>query len=225
MLEEKCGCLYRGYGVAWDCFLACFAHTKGMNYLAHLYLSQPTVDSHYGNLLGDFRKGVNVAALPFSVQQGLQNHYLVDRFTDSHPEVMAAKQVFPKSQRRFAPVALDMIFDHFLIKNWSTYSSITFDDFCYRSFNLLREGMPAMPVPMQRTVSHMIEHHWFNSYASFDGITYAITRVANSIRFANQFARSVDTLGAQYSLLEAQFHHFFPALIDHVNAHAIEEGI
>ena len=89
-----------------------------MNYLAHLYLSQPTVDSHYGNLLGDFRKGVNVAALPFSVQQGLQNHYLVDRFTDSHPEVMAAKQVFPKSQRRFAPVALDMIFDHFLIKNY-----------------------------------------------------------------------------------------------------------
>ncbi len=25
-----------------------------MNYLAHLYLAQPTADSHFGNLLGDF---------------------------------------------------------------------------------------------------------------------------------------------------------------------------
>ena len=31
-----------------------------MNYLAHLFLARPTADSQFGNLLGDFRRGVDI---------------------------------------------------------------------------------------------------------------------------------------------------------------------
>ena len=52
-----------------------------MNYLAHLFLARPTADSQFGNLLGDFRRGVDIKEFGQAVQLGLKNHYEVDRFT------------------------------------------------------------------------------------------------------------------------------------------------
>ena len=100
-----------------------------MNYLAHLFLARPTADSHFGNLLGDFRRGVDINTFGNAVRLGLKNHYEVDRFTDRHETVLAAKTLFHKSRRRFAPVALDIYFDHLLIKHWATFTPQGFDDF------------------------------------------------------------------------------------------------
>ena len=107
-----------------------------MNYLAHLYFAQRTADSHFGNLLGDFRQGVKVNNLSPMVRLGLENHYEVDRYTDSHPAVVEAKQLFDTKRRRFAPVALDIYFDHLLIKHWSKFSTTSFRDFSVNSFTL-----------------------------------------------------------------------------------------
>lgn len=194
-----------------------------MNYLAHLFLAQPTAQSHCGNLLGDFRKGVSLNGLPDGVRNGLSNHYLVDKFTDAHEQVKHAKLLFAPQHRRFAPVALDMMFDHLLIKHWCCYSNTPFTQFCQRSYGLLNEARPLMPLAMYKTVSHMIENDWFNSYAKFDGIAYAISRVANRIRFTNQFAQSVTTLEANYAAFEHHFNVFFPQLIQHVAHHGIEQ--
>ena len=100
-----------------------------MNYLAHLFLARPTADSQFGNLLGDFRRGVDIKEFGQAVQLGLKNHYEVDRFTDSHTSVLAAKALFHKSRRRFAPVALDIYFDHLLIKHWASFTTQGFDEF------------------------------------------------------------------------------------------------
>ena len=68
-----------------------------MNYLAHLYFAKPTADSHFGNLLGDFGGRRHVNGLPITVKNALENHYLVDRFTDAHPLVKEAKHFFHHS--------------------------------------------------------------------------------------------------------------------------------
>ena len=97
-----------------------------MNYLAHLFLARPTADSHFGNLLGDFRRGVDVNSYSSAVLLGLRNLYDVDKFTDSHDSVREAKTLFDKSRRRFAPVALDIYFDHLLIKHWDKFTTQDF---------------------------------------------------------------------------------------------------
>ncbi len=123
-----------------------------MNYLAHLFLARPTADSHFGNLLGDFRRGVDISRFGNAVQLGLKNHYEVDRFTDSHTSVLAAKALFHESRRRFAPVALDIYFDHLLIKHWTLFTTQSFDDFREQSFSLLERRLPTMPRTMQHSV-------------------------------------------------------------------------
>ena len=188
-----------------------------MNYLAHLFLARPTADSHFGNLLGDFRRGVDISRFGNAVQLGLKNHYEVDRFTDSHTSVLAAKALFHESRRRFAPVALDIYFDHLLIKHWTLFTTQSFDDFREQSFSLLERRLPTMPRTMQHSVGHMITHDWFEDYAKEEGIAKAISVVAKRIRFPNTFHFTVDDINANQDEIEKRFLGFFPDLIKHIN--------
>ncbi|MDO6569235.1 ACP phosphodiesterase [Alteromonas sp. 1_MG-2023] len=195
-----------------------------MNYLAHLFLAQPNADSHYGNLLGDFRKGIVIDTLNDGVSKGLENHYTVDRFTDNHASVKQAKALFKPEHRRFAPVAIDMLFDHLLITHWQQFSNIPFHAFCQQSFSLLEGNLHAMPKPMQRSVSHMITHNCFADYAEFEGIGFAIQAVAKRIRFKNDFAQCVQDIEANFETLNSLFLSFFPTLIKHIEQHGPEFG-
>ncbi|WP_109338825.1 ACP phosphodiesterase [Saliniradius amylolyticus] len=188
-----------------------------MNYLAHLYLAQPTADSHFGNLLGDFCRGLDTSVYSQPVLAGLNNHRRVDRFTDAHPEVLAAKSVFSRRRRRFAGIALDVLFDHFLIRHWAQYNDQAFDDFCQQAYARLERRLPMMPPRMQRVVSMMIQHHWMAHYRTLEGVGQALDRIADRIRFQHQFYGSVEELACHYDQLESRFLRFFPELVDHID--------
>ncbi|MEM0514790.1 ACP phosphodiesterase [Pseudoalteromonas sp. YIC-827] len=193
-----------------------------MNYLAHLYLAQPNADSHFGNLLGDFRRGLVHQQWPKAVQLGLENHLLVDRFTDKHSSVRAAIGLFSPQRRRFAPVALDVLFDHLLIRHWQEYSNAEFDDFRRQSYQLLDTRTELMPERMQTVVGKMCEQDWFATYAELDGVAMALDRIASRIRFENSFAGAIDDIERHFDALEAHFLAFFPELIAHVQAQDLE---
>ncbi|TLX50449.1 DUF479 domain-containing protein [Pseudoalteromonas ruthenica] len=195
-----------------------------MNYLAHLFLAQNTADSHFGNLLGDFRRGVSTEQLPRPVYLGLKNHLLVDKFTDNNEQVRQAKQLFSPQRRRFAGVALDVLFDHFLIRHWSRFSSTEFANFRNHAYTLLLRRQSHMPQAMQQVVARMSDQDWFSTYAHLDGVALALDNIAKRIRFNNEFAGSINDIEQHFEQFEAVFLHFFPLLCEHVQHHAIEQG-
>lgn len=195
-----------------------------MNYLAHLYLAQPTADSHFGNLLGDFGGRRHIEQLPMTVTNGLDNHYLVDKFTDSHREVKQAKQYFSPQRKRFAGVAVDVVFDHFLIVHWQHFNEQSLSDFKHTSYQLLNEGIPVMPSRMQHVVTSMTQNDWFKEYETIDGIGLALDNIAKRIRFTNNFAGAAEDIARHYDELEAVFLAFFPELIKHVNQFNLENA-
>lgn len=196
-----------------------------MNYLAHLFLAQPTADSHYGNLLGDFRRGVEINALPITVLNGLKNHYLVDKFTDQHLLVKQAKVVFSAEKQRFSGIAIDVLFDYFLIKHWAQFSSHDFNAFKQQSYDLLQKRQPVMPARMQLVTGKIIEQDWFESYAHFTSIGSALDNISRRIRFKNQFSGSIKDIEKHYDELEQIFLLFFPELMAHVAQANLESNL
>jgi acyl carrier protein phosphodiesterase len=192
-----------------------------VNYLAHLYFAKPTADSHFGNLLGDFGGKRHVEQLPNTVKNALNNHYLVDKFTDSHSLVKEAKQYFSSERKRFAGVAIDVVFDHFLIRHWQQFSKHPLHDF-KRSYALLNERIAVMPPRMQQVVTSMTKNDWFKEYETINGVGLALDNIAKRIRFTNNFAGTAEDIARNYHELEAIFLAFFPELIEHVNEHALE---
>ncbi len=193
-----------------------------MNYLAHLYLAQPNADSHFGNMLGDFGGTKHLKSLPAAVNNGLNNHYLVDKFTDAHAEIKQAKLLFSASKRRFSGIALDVLFDHFLIRHWSRFHQVPFEQFKQKSYRLLNDRLTEMPSKMQIIVRSITTNDWFDEYRTVQGIGLALDNIAKRIRFANKFTGSIEDIHKHYDELEAVFLAFFPQLIAHVEQHGLE---
>ncbi|MGB1465415.1 MAG: ACP phosphodiesterase [Alcanivorax nanhaiticus] len=193
-----------------------------MNYLAHLSLAQPSVSSKVGNMLGDFMRGVDADALSMPVRQGLDNHRLVDRFTDSHDWVLMQRRQFSPARRRFAGVALDVLFDHFLWQHWSVLYSSSREESIQRHYQDLLAGKNLMPEMMQRRMQRMVENDLLNRYGELQQVGQALDAIADRIRFANAFAGIVEEIIPRYDELEQGFLDFYPELKRAVDKAAIE---
>ncbi|MCK5913136.1 MAG: DUF479 domain-containing protein, partial [Desulfuromusa sp.] len=93
-----------------------------MNYLAHLYLSDPNPLAWAGSLMGDFVKGTVPETLPGELSRHLKLHRHIDSLTQR-------SEIFQTSRRRLDPhfrhgrsVLVDVFYDHFLANHWDEYS-------------------------------------------------------------------------------------------------------
>jgi len=194
-----------------------------MNYFAHLVLSQPTVESTVGNLLGDFAKGVDRYQLSAAISAGLDNHRAVDRFTDAHPEIQVLKSLFSTHRRRFAGIALDVYFDHLLMKHWSRFEVRTLQSVIDEFYQRMVEGRVLMPSSqMQSTTQRMVDYDWFGSYREIESIGHALDRIASRIRYKNNFEGAIEDIVEHQDVIENSFLTFFPQLHEHVTTLRIE---
>jgi len=194
-----------------------------MNYLAHLLLAQPTSHSRIGNLLGDFFHGTRLELLSPAMAAALYNHRAVDWFTDRHPEVRAARLLFSPQMRRFAPIALDMLFDFCLIKHWRRFYDSDFTDYKQQLYLNLQHDLPQMPEAMARTFKAVTEQDWFGNYAQLEGIQQALRRMASRGRFTARYAAVADELPQLQTSTEQVFLSFFPQLQQFIQQAAIEQ--
>lgn len=183
-----------------------------MNHLAHVFLAPDSPEARVGSILGDFTRGVDLMALPDAVRQGVRHHRAVDSFTDQHPDVLASKQVFSRQRRRFAGVALDILYDHFLLKHWNRFSDIEQDRFIRRIYGELQEHEHLMPAPMAKVTRRMVWHDWFGAYQDLERVGYALDRVADRVRFRNNFNGIITEIRDNQPELERNFLSFFPDL-------------
>lgn len=194
-----------------------------MNYLAHLLLAQPNTDSRIGNLLGDFYHGTRLEQLSPAVAAGLYNHRAVDWFTDHDADVRAARLLFSPQMRRFAAIALDMLFDFYLIKHWSLFFSSNFIDTKLNLYAQLQSDLVCMPEAMAKTFYAVTSQDWFGSYARLEGIQYALRRMALRGRFTAPYAAIAEELPQVQPETEQIFLNFFPKLQHFIQQAAIEQ--
>lgn len=191
-------------------------HDRGlMNYLAHAVLAEASAQSLVGNLLGDFCKGVDLRTVSPSVLAGLANHRAVDRYTDAHILVQQAKHLFSPQRRRFAGVALDVLFDYFLIKHWSLFYADSFPAAKTELYRRLALAEPLMPATMLPSMQRLRQQDWFSVYQELRGVGSVLDHIAGRLRFKNHFNDCLDDIKPNYVQLEQVFLQFFPSLLFH----------
>ncbi|KEF32430.1 Acyl carrier protein phosphodiesterase [Marinobacter nitratireducens] len=186
-----------------------------MNYLAHAFLAPDSAEARVGSILGDFTRGVDLGGLPADVLAGVRHHRAIDAFTDRHPAVLESKQLFSRQRRRFAGVALDILYDHYLLRHWERYANCPRDRFINLVYCELQEYEQIMPATMLTMSRRMVSHDWFSAYADLDNVGYALDRVAGRLRFPNGFAGIIEEIRESDRELEYLFLEFFPDLQSH----------
>lgn len=181
-----------------------------MNYLAHLYLSEPTEDAWLGSLLGDFVKGPLDERYNEAITRAIALHRNIDTFTDAHPVVLQSKARISPQRRRYAGIMIDMFYDHFLAKCWTDFHDDPLDAFTARIYSMLGRRHAMLPDRLQRIAPVMAQGDWLGSYADVRSIRTALDRMGQRLTRENRLLHSAEELAGNYAGLEADFRAFLP---------------
>jgi acyl carrier protein phosphodiesterase len=190
-----------------------------MNYLAHLYLSEPTEDAWLGSLLGDFVKGPLDARYNEAITRAIALHRKIDTFTDAHPVVLRSKARISGERRRYAGIMIDMFYDHFLAKYWPEFHDQPLAAFTARIYSMLGRQHANLPERLQRMAPGMAQKDWLGSYAQVSSIHTALDRMGQRLTRENRLLNSADELVEHYAGLEADFRAFLPEVVEYARGH------
>ncbi|MEL7290904.1 MAG: ACP phosphodiesterase [Pseudomonadota bacterium] len=150
-----------------------------MNFLAHLHIADHCQSNLLGNLLGDFVKGAPEPHYPEAIAKGVRLHRFVDSYTDQHSEVKSVKTLFDNGTRRYAPIALDMFWDHCLAAHFSEYHPQSLSSFSRAAHRRVAKDMQlSLPPRFVQVHSAMQQGRWLESYQHLDNIGYALERMS-----------------------------------------------
>ena len=187
-----------------------------MNWLAHLYLSEPSPEFRIGNLLPDLAPVSVLVDLPVAFQRGMECHRKIDAFTDSHPLVRQSIRRIHPPYRRFGGILVDIFYDHFLARHWDSLHSQPLPVFTtefYDSVENYRHIIPSLPYSR---FEQMKADNWLNSYGDLPGISTALQRVALRFKRPVPIGDGAAILEEHYDAFHSDFTGFFPALRSHV---------
>lgn len=187
-----------------------------MNFLAHSLFADNDDLIVVGQYCGDFVRGGNLEQFPAGIREGIRRHRAIDTYTDQHPVNLKARNYFEKPLRRFAGVITDVVYDHYLARNWSLYSDQPLGDHAAFVYAALEKHNVLMPADLKRFSEVVIKRNMLEAYREFDAVELALQRIASrSSRFQvlSQAAAVTQSLDAE---LSACFTEFAPDLIAHV---------
>lgn len=193
-----------------------------MNWLAHVFLSEPQIEFRLGNLLSDIVRGDARAAVSVEFLRGAQRHHAIDRFTDAHPVVRRSRTRIDSVPRRFSGVLVDIFYDHLLSQTWERYSAVPLGAFTQAFYADARASSVVLPRPAQVALDRIVRYDLLGSYTDIEGVTQALRGV--SLRLARRWHRDfaleagVTDLIAHHDAFATDFADFFPELLAHIES-------
>lgn len=180
-----------------------------MNFLAHLYLSKSNKNVLIGNFISDAIKGKDYKTYPHEIKAGILLHREIDTFTDTHPIVRKSMHRLHKRYRHYDGVIIDLLYDHFLAKNWANYSEIPLALYAKNVYAFLLENIETFPEELQKLLPHMIKHNWLVTYASLEGMERVLNGMNQQTKGISKMNLAIDDLKLHYTEFEEDFTAFF----------------
>lgn len=182
--------------------------------MAHIYLSGTEEELIIGNFIADGIKGKKYLNYPPNIQRGILLHRAIDSFTDAHPTVRQSTARLHPKYSHYSGVIVDILYDHFLAKNWHDYHQQPLAAFVADFYTLLQAHTHHLPTRIQRMMPHMIANNWLLSYATIEGISTILAQMNVRTQRKSKMNFAVLELETYYTEFEAEFTSFFAELIE-----------
>ena len=187
-----------------------------MNYLAHIFLSGIDDEILVGNFIGDYVKGRDYENFSPKIRKGILLHRHIDSFTDTHKIVQQSMRYFAPKYRFYSGIIIDVLYDHFLAKNWQRFSPEPLDEFKENVFDILKHYYSILPERVQFFIPSFIKNDWINTYSSIEGIITVFYRMSLRTSLPNEIDFAREIIHKYYIQLESEFLTYFPDLIRYV---------
>lgn len=183
-----------------------------MNFLAHIYLSGNNKLVTIGNFIADGIKGKDYKNFPKDIQIGILLHREIDTFTDAHPIVRQSTKRLHQNYSHYSGVIVDILYDHFLAKNWNTYSDIPLETYVNEFYDLLDAHYEMLPLRTKKLIPFMLAGNWLLNYAKIEGIQNVLNGMNQRTKFVSGMDSATNELKEYYDEFEQEFTAFFEEL-------------
>lgn len=183
-----------------------------MNYLAHSYLSFQQPDLIIGNFIADSIQGNRFEGLTEGIIKGITLHRKIDTYTDAHPVFLTSKHRFSKDFDKYSGVLMDIIYDHYLAKNFEQYSPLSLQEHADGIYDILKKNHDFLPEHAKRFYGYMTERNILFHYSSIEGIQTVLTHLSSRIRNRFELQLAIPILEFNYKEIEEEFTIFFDDL-------------
>lgn len=184
-----------------------------MNYLAHIYLSGDNDLITIGNFIADGIKGNQYKTYPLDIQIGILLHRNIDTYTDAHETVRKSTKRLHEKYGHYSGIIVDMLYDHFLAKNWHHYCKIPLEDYTNSFYDSLNDHYDLLPLRIKKMMPYMLADNWLVSYASIDGISRALEGMNRRTKNQSGMNEAIIELETFYTAFQNEFTLFFDELI------------
>lgn len=183
-----------------------------MNFLAHIYLSGNNDFIKIGNFMADGIRGNDYLKFPEDVKKGILLHRQIDTFTDSHPIYRQSKHRLHQKYGHYSGVIMDILYDHFLAKNWNKYSNEKLEVYAESFYKLLQNNFKILTPKTQNLLPYMIDQNWLVSYATIVGIEKILFQMDYRTKHRAHMQEAIVELKEFYLEFENEFSLFFDAI-------------
>ena len=192
-----------------------------MNWLAHVFLSDPSIHEQLGNLLTDPLKGRRWEGIHSETEFGMSVHLKIDSFTD-------ANEIFLRSCSRLGDtgrlrsVVVDLAYDHMLSCNWHHFSDESLPEFLERFYEKAVDAVEEYPEKAKGFINSIIQSNRLGRYVDLPGVGDSMSwidhRLSSRVTARERTQNYLRKIEEEYAGLSADFMVFFPKLQDHVHS-------
>ena len=180
-----------------------------MNFLAHIYLSGENDLVKIGNFMADGIRGKDYLNFPEEVKKGILLHRQIDTFTDAHPTYRKSKHRLHDKYGHYSGVIMDILYDHFLAKNWKQFSDENLEDYVANFYHSLEKNYAILSEKTKKIMPYMIKQNWLVSYTTVTGIEHILLQMDYRTKHRANMQEAIVELLAFYSEFETEFTSFF----------------
>lgn len=188
-----------------------------MNYLGHLFFSGADKELMYANLFGDYVKGSNLSAYPLLIQNGIKLHRSIDFFIDNHQEVKRLKKEMYTTLPKVAGIAVDLLFDHLLAKNWRQFSNQDYQEYLEDFYKYQVDLWDYYPNEFHVFIDNLKKYRWMNVYHQDYGLIKMSEGVSKKISFENKLKNLPDFYNSKLTFIHEVFNVFMADALSNFN--------
>jgi acyl carrier protein phosphodiesterase len=193
-----------------------------MNFLAHIYLSGDNELLKIGNFMADTVRGKRYLDYSNEIQKGILLHRFIDTYTDAHPIYRQSRRRLYEKYGHYAGVIMDIVYDHFLAKNWKYYNEIELDVYAAQFYDSLKENYELLTIKTQNLMPYMIQQNWLVQYVSLEGLETILFQMDHRTKNRVHMQEAIVEVQEYYPELELEFTQFMKELMEQCQIKLIE---
>jgi acyl carrier protein phosphodiesterase len=165
-----------------------------------------------GNFMADGIRGNQYLSLETEIQKGVLLHRFIDSFTDAHHIYRQSKHRLHENYGHYSGVIMDIVYDHYLAKNWSKFHDLPLKKFAENFYDSLSKNYHFLTDKTKNMMPYMIDNDWLTSYATLNGLEMILFQMDYRTKHQANMQEAMVEIEKYYTEFESEFFLFFKEL-------------